>query len=328
MPGPLGDDGFDLVFTGEAVVDGTQGFEAGDHAQAFPIDVVAAGDGDPTVFARRGKHAVGREAAGAVAISAGRGAVVQMLDELCVEEMDGGFILREFGVLSFAGAVAMEDGGHHLHRGEVGHGEVRVEGAEADRGTAGEAGQVREAAHGDDAAAIRAPARVRSAHTHDRPVRNDNIGLDFAERVISEAPAVKAVRSVVRGNDVGGGGETARNGDAFGRIEIEREGAFVGVAVVELAVRVPARRPRWLHANLANGVQAVFGLDLDDVGPEVGQQPCGEWACDRPAEVEDADALQRSVSRCCARGGRCRFRDRDAGNVRRKARSRGMTGRE
>ena len=184
----------------------------------------------------------------------------------------------------------MVEGGEDVDGAHEGDGEVAVEGAEADGVAAFEAGAVGEPRHGDDAVAVGAPALAEPAGAHDGEVGDDDIGADLDEVVVADAPAVEAVRGVVGGDDVGGGGEAADDVDALGGVEVEGHGALVGVAVVELGVGVPARFALGLGADVADRVEAVFGLDLDDVGAEVGEETGGEGPGDGPAEVEDAHA--------------------------------------
>ena len=53
-----------------------------------------------------------------------------------------------------------------------------------------------------------------------------------------------------------------------------------------------------LHTAIANRIDARFRLDLQHFRTEVGEQSGAQRACDRPGEIEHADAIEGT-----ARGG-------------------------
>ena len=47
----------------------------------------------------------------------------------------------------------------------------------------------------------------------------------------------------------------------------------------------------------ASGVSAQRRFNLDHLGAEISQQSRGEWSCDEMAELQDLEAVERSVDR-------------------------------
>ena len=149
-----------------------------------------------------------------------------------------------------------------------------------------------EATHRDDPVAVGTPLGSRTFNAHHGDVADDDVGLDLAQVVVADAPAVETVGGVVRGDEVGLFGEFADGLDAFLGFEVERDRLLAAGAVVERAVGVDREVVRRLHAPVANRVDAGLRFDLEDLGAEVGEQPGAERTGNGPGEIEDSDAVE------------------------------------
>ena len=91
---------------------------------------------------------------------------------------------------------------------------------------------------------------------------------------------------------VGGLGQFEKQLEAVGAVQVERQGSFAGAVVppVEAAIGPGLVVEEW---SVAAAEIAVWGLDLDHVGAEAGEQFAGEVAL-RIGAVEDANAVERS----------------------------------
>ena len=86
--------------------------------------------------------------------------------------------------------------------------------------------------------------------------------------------------------DVGIGCETVQGGDTVGRFKVQGDGPFAAVEHLEVDAVPVAER----HAHPSPVIAAIDTLDLEHLGPEVGEDGAREWPGEHLAQLEDADA--------------------------------------
>lgn len=212
------------------------------------------------------------------------------VDEFVVEEVNGGFVLCDFDFLALSGALSVDECGDDLGGGDGCEGEVGVEGADADGRSVGVSGVGGDAGECGDAVADAAVGGFGSGGAHDGEGGVDEVGFGGAELLVGEAEFAHGAGGEVVGDDVEVWEEFEDELSCLGEVEVEGEGAFVGVGVVEEGAGVDGEALWWV-GEFADGVDAGGGFDFDDVGAEVGEEFGDEWSGGHPAEVEDADAL-------------------------------------
>ena len=181
--------------------------------------------------------------------------------------------------------------------GGVRRGEVRVQRGHAQRRVAGEAHVLVQPAERDQPVPVRAVAPERPGRAQRRHGQHDHAGVDLAQVLVAQPPAVHPVAGEVVGHHVAARDQLLGQLDAARVAEVEGDRALAGVAVVEHAVGVEAARLGRLDPDGPDVVQPGARLDLDHVGAVVGQHPGRRRPGDQPAEVGHADALQQPPRR-------------------------------
>ncbi len=115
--------------------------------------------------------------------------------------------------------------------------------------------------------------------------------LLLGELLVAEAPLVEAAGREVLEHDVARQRQAADHRPALGAAEVDGH-----EPLVPREGRPPDAPAVDEHAPAAHRVAGLRALDLDDLGPEVGEQLTGERAGHEAAELEDADAAQRAVA--------------------------------
>jgi hypothetical protein len=180
---------------------------------------------------------------------------------------------------ALAGEVALAQRGHCADGAEHAAHDVVHAGARAQR-VARAARHVGEAAHHlhhfveRGAVVVRAGQKALVAHV-------DEARIQLAERVVVEPQLLHGAGLEVLADDVGGGDEAQRGLHALGLLQVERDA---------LLVAVEGREEARARAEQAARVVALDGLDLDDLGAEVGQQQAAGRTHDHVGELDDADA--------------------------------------
>lgn len=120
----------------------------------------------------------------------------------------------------------------------------------------------------------------------------DDVGAGLAKDVVAEAEVVEDVGAVVFDDDVAVGDELEESGAAKGMGEVEGEGFFVAVVVVEVVGGVPGFGNAGEGDKGADVVPSAGGFDFDDFGSHFGEDPGGVGAGPHHGEIGDADALE------------------------------------
>jgi hypothetical protein len=110
------------------------------------------------------------------------------------------------------------------------------------------------------------------------------------EDVGAKVPALERAGTKALDEHVGLGGEPLHERLPLGRAEVESDGPLVAADHLP-----PERRPALLIAVVADRIVGLRMLDLDDVGPEVGQHRGGQRAGEERRGLEDPQAGQRTV---------------------------------
>src|SRR5690606_32325366 len=152
------------------------------------------------------------------------------------------------------------------------------------------ASEMAHAAKGFTNRAIAGPSGIGTVLAIAADAHHDQAGIVGGEGVIAQPQAFEHAWPVVLDEHVGLVDQRAGDGLAFGMLEIKRDAALAtheGDALQGYAVDV--------IAELAHRV-ALPGLDLDDIGAEIRQQPCARGTGERTADFNHADARQRAAS--------------------------------
>ena len=173
---------------------------------------------------------------------------------------------------------------------------------------AGLAGDRHHAGHGLDDEVVAGAGRVRSvlAEAGDRAIdeaRIDLLQAAIVEPVFPEAAELEVLDHHVRGRD-----QPAHGLGAFGRGEVNGDGAFAAIAgmviggrqVLAVMAHDEGRPP------FAGVVATIGALDLDDIGAEIGQQLPGPRPGQDAGKFDYADAFQRGLRPWITRIGRNR----------------------
>ncbi len=125
------------------------------------------------------------------------------------------------------------------------------------------------------------------AEGRDRDV--DEAGVGRTQRVIADADAGERAGRLSLDEDIGGLREAAQVFEALRGIEVQDNGALVGV-VEEVVVGALDTLHSIKEGPEMPQAASIGRLDANDAGAEVGEEPCGENA-GFAGEVEDADVL-------------------------------------
>ena len=171
-----------------------------------------------------------------------------------------------------------EDPDRRMHAGD----DVEDRDPRSEGGALGVAGEAHEAGDGLDheVVAREVAALLAAAEAADR--RIDDAGVARGDAVVVEPEARQAAGLEVLDEDVGATGELVGEAAVLLALEVEGDGALVPVdgEVVGRGLAAHRRHP-------AAGVVTARGLDLDDLGAEVGEEHRRVWPGEDPGEVGD-----------------------------------------
>src|SRR6266436_5954894 len=129
-----------------------------------------------------------------------------------------------------------------------------------------------------------------------RPI--SDIRLDFAQRLIAEAPLLQYPGAEILNHDVGDGDQPLHDLQAFGASHVQTEALLVDVRVVEVSRGVQIDLEILRRGGARQPAALILRpLDFYDLGPERPQPACGPWPGPHPAEVHHADVFKGSWSR-------------------------------
>ena len=274
---PLGDQAVELVLVlppgpvgGVAGVVGQLGAAHG-PGQAAEHHVVVGGDEDHLAVGggvHVGRGDVGQHRPGALPDVAGGG----VLGDQRLHHGQDRLIDGRVDHLAPPGPLPVVQGGERAQAGEDGGQGV----ADADAHPAGRGGRVphhvAQAAHGLAHRAEAGLAGVGPGLPVAGDPHQDEPGVDGAQLLIGQAPALQGAGPEVLDYDVGGGGEPPDQVLALGCPQVD--GDRLLVAGHHRPPQGLAARP--LPAPLPHRVAHAGLLDLDDLGPEVGQELAAE----------------------------------------------------
>ena len=171
-------------------------------------------------------------------------------------------------------AVAGVDSGHVV--GDRGAGDLRVVGVEKHAGDAGQRLGHR---------IVGGPVAIRAvlAEAGDRAV--DQLRVGRGQRLRRETQPLHHAGAEILDQHVGGRRQLQQDAPARPGPQIEGEAPLVAVEGAEMRAIGPA-------SPAAEHVAAVGLLDLDDLGPEIGEHLPAQRPGDHRRELDDADAIQ------------------------------------
>ena len=273
-----------------------------DHvAELEPLARSAHRDREPLIVPVSREEAVRRVLGRAVADPRRVGVVDQRVDQLGVEQMHRGLVLRDLDLLPLARAFAVDQRRDDLRSGDRREREIGVQRAEPDRRAVCLSRLPHHARKPRHAVADPAPAVVRPPGAHHRERGVDQVRLDRAQLVVGEAELLHRAGREVVGHDVELVEHAADQLEALRLVQVERDAPLVGVGVVEECAGVDRETARRVR-ELAHAVQPGGGLDLDHIRAEVGQHLGDQRPRRHPAEIEHAHAGQRQRIRAVIGG--------------------------
>jgi hypothetical protein len=250
-------------------------------AEARPHAFARGGNVDIAVGGgiRRGRHA-------------GRMVVADLRRHLPLHEEAGGLEIHERDArlqeralhpLAFPGALALKERSHHAERREKAGRDIGDRGPGAHRTLTRRPGDRHEPAHALRDLVEPGPIAVRTVLAEARDAREDDARVQLFERLVIDPEAVLDVGAVILDHDIGGLHEPHEHFARFRKLEIERHCPLVAVQVLHV-------RPMAGAAHAFVRIHPGRGLDLDDVGAEVGELLDAGGACAHSGEVEDPKA--------------------------------------
>jgi len=171
-----------------------------------------------------------------------------------------------------------EQAGDHIGHGLADHGGRAF----------GVARGLHQAAHGLHDDVVGRQVRQRPGLTEARNTHVDQPRIHAAQGHGADAQALGHAGAEVLDHHVGRGGQGGDGLRGIGVLEVEHQALLVAVERREQAAHAFA------HGADVAVVIARGRLDLDDLGPQVGQQGRGQRARQHAAEVEDAHAIERA----------------------------------
>jgi hypothetical protein len=191
-------------------------------------------------------------------------------------------------VLAEAGPVAVLEGGEDPVSGEEPGGQIGERHAGLGQGSVLLAGDADDPAHalGDQVVATAMAVGAGRAEAAHRAV--DQSGVHRGQGLVADAQALGHPRPVVLDEDVGRPGQALDQLDARRLLEVDGQALLVAVDRHEArAVAVPSDR-----ALPARRLALAGRLELDDLGPEIGEVHGAEGRGHGLGEVDDAEAGQ------------------------------------
>ena len=208
-----------------------------------------------------------------------------------LEVEHGDLRLQQRGLhpLALARDVALDEGDERTHGGVVAAGQVGDGDADAHRSLARQPGDRHQAAHALRDLVEARPIAVGTVLAEARQAHIDEARIDLAQRLVVEAEPVLHVGPVVLDQHVGAGRQLLQDGDAVGRLEVERDAALVAMQVEEVGTVARAAHHRVLVALLRH-------LDLDHVGAPVGEVARRRRAGAGPRQIDHLEAGQGALA--------------------------------
>lgn len=179
-----------------------------------------------------------------------------------IEHEDLGLQQRGLHPLAFAGNIALQEGGEDADRAKKSGSKIGDGDADPHRPAARRAGNGHEATHALRNLVEAGPLVVRAILAEAGNAAVDDARVDLAHALIVDAELGFHVGSKVLDDDVGLPGQPHEHFQALGVFQVQRDGAFVAVQILE--VRAVARAARLL----AGGVLQQR-IDLDDIGAPI-----------------------------------------------------------
>ncbi len=149
--------------------------------------------------------------------------------------------------------------------------------------------------HGLDDEVVARPLGLGSGGAVARDREMDETRVDRRQLLVAEAQASEATGPEVLDDHVGAGEEASKNGRAIGLLEVEPDAPLVAVdgEVIGSGSRAIGLVADPWRSPAARRV-ALRRLDLDDVGPEVGQQHRAVGPGENRRAVDDAETGERA----------------------------------
>ena len=131
--------------------------------------------------------------------------------------------------------------------------------------------------------------------------RVDQARIDLAELFVGESPGFQDVELEVRQEYVGLFDQLVEELLAFGFLQVDRHALLVAIDHEEVLVPVPHRQ-RLDAADAPGAVSRDGSLDVDYLGPEVGEVLSAHGPLEPLGQVEDPDSFQclRHVLHSCS----------------------------
>ena len=262
--------------------------------QRRPLGVAADGDGDPAVVAAARKHAVrcGRRSRMLVALGFAGATVEGVVHIGWPHHLHHRFLLREVDVLAFAAVAPMRERGEDGEAAEDAGKGVGIGVLDRDRGFTLVAHQAIQAGERGQAEAVGAHMLEWPVEPGGRHRKQDDVGLDRAQRFVADAQTLHHAGAEVLDHDVGLGNQPQRQRKAFGVLEVERHRTVAGPARMVGQAAIRAGNAFGEGRQVACHVDARARLDLEHFGTQKAQGLADHRSGPDPAEIDDANALQ------------------------------------
>ena len=298
QPGELSAVFHALAVGGEARIVGQLG--ASRRLAELPIQiVVAAGEDHPPVA--RAERLIGHDIRVQVADALRRHARGEVVGVLVGKQRDLRVEQREIEMLPEAGLRAMRerraDGDRGVHPGDdVGDRHAGALRTAAWRAV-GLSGDAHHPAHALDHEVVARPLAPGAALAKARQRAVDEPRIGLSQSVVAQAVAGEVAVLVVLDQDIEARRERAHERLSLGRRDIHRDRLLAAIRrgeigrIARLATRavLDPRRP-----ESARVVAALWPLDLDDLGAQIGQILPGPRAREHARQIQDADVRQRA----------------------------------
>ena len=258
------------------------------RAEAAPFVVVADRDDAPSLGPAALIDAPRRHPRVVIALRADGAGFERRFEHQIGEQADDRFGLRHFDVTTGGVALSREERRDCSQSQHPACRVIGMNGAGARRHPA--FGEVPEVSHSGGGAAIGAetdPVFPRTARAHHLTRGEDDARVDFAELFEAQAVFFHRAGGAVLDDDIGVGGESHDDVAAAIGAEIDAQAAFASAGRSERRVHLGA-------VDRADEVRVRARFDLDDVGAVFGEQAAGFDADAADAEVEDAQAGERT----------------------------------
>src|SRR5262249_54768731 len=158
------------------------------RTQSPPLGIGLARDRDPAIFARRRIHPVWRVLAIRVTDPPLDASVRRVIENRRGKEMQRGLRLRLVDVLTLSGAPMVIECGKNRHCGETWRYIIRIRAEWTGRRPIGPSGEVVKSGYRGGHVTETGDSRKRPALPHQAGTQHDDVGLEFAQRLVVIAP--------------------------------------------------------------------------------------------------------------------------------------------